>query len=102
MPLTMAFSATNGGATKRWCANGATGWTLTMQGQARSGLLEMRQGLIGCTDLGLRVFEPYLKAAIADAHHDVGEALVGLALLDEAILFAEETKVRFWDAELLR
>ena len=53
-------------------------------------------------DLGLRVFEPYLKASIAEAHHDVGEAQVGLALLDEAICFADETKVRFWDAELLR
>jgi predicted ATPase len=75
---------------------------LTNQGQARSGLSELRRGLAGCTDLGLRVFEPYLKALLAEAHLAAGEAPVGLAVLDEATRFANETEVRFWDAELLR
>jgi adenylate cyclase len=78
------------------------GWLLASQGQAKEGLLELRRGLDGCVDLGVRLWEPYHKALLAEAHLDAGEASVGLEVLEEAMRFADDSGVRFWDADLLR
>jgi hypothetical protein len=37
----------------------ARGWLLATDGQAKEGLLELRGGLDGCVDLGVRALEPY-------------------------------------------
>jgi class 3 adenylate cyclase/predicted ATPase len=80
----------------------ARGWVLATERQANSGLSQLRRGLAGCIDLGMRGLEPYHKALLAEAHREAGEASAGLKLVEEAIRFAEESGVRFWDVELLR
>jgi predicted ATPase len=52
-------------------------------------------------DLGLREFEPYFKALLVEAHHAAGEAVVGLKVVEDAMRFAKESEVCFWDAGLL-
>ena len=80
----------------------AGGWVLANQGQAKSSLLELRQGLDAYTDLGFHEFEPYFQTLLAKAHLNAGEAAIGLEVLEDAMRFAEESGVRFWSAELLR
>jgi predicted ATPase len=48
------------------------------------------------------LFEPYHKALLAEAHFAAGEASVGLEVLEDALRFANDSGVRYWDAELLR
>ena len=79
----------------------ACGWLLTNQGQAKGGLSELSRGLDACMDLGLREFEPYFKALLVEAHLAAGEAVVGLKVLQDAMRFAKESGVCFWDAGLL-
>jgi class 3 adenylate cyclase/predicted ATPase len=80
----------------------ARGWLLANQGHVKEGLLELRRGSAGCIDLGMLTLEPYHKALLAEAHLEAGETSVGLELLEEAMRFADDSGVRYWDAELLR
>jgi adenylate cyclase len=80
----------------------ARGWVLADEAQTKAGLSELRRGLAGCVDLGVRVREPYHKALLAEAHLDAGEASAGLVVLEEAMRFAGDSGLRYWDAELLR
>jgi hypothetical protein len=50
----------------------------------------------------VRRWEPYHKALLAEAYLDADEALVGLEVLEDAMRFADDSGLRFWDAELLR
>jgi predicted ATPase len=75
---------------------------LTTEGQAQEGMSELRRGLAACVDLGVRVYEPYHKALLAEAYLDRGEASVGLEVLEDAMRFADDSGVCSWDAELLR
>ncbi|HEX7966802.1 MAG TPA: hypothetical protein VF502_01180, partial [Stellaceae bacterium] len=77
-------------------------WVLANQGRAQSSLAELRRGLDRCLNLGMRVLEPYYKALLSESHLSAGEVPAGLELLEEARRFAEESGVRFWDAQLLR
>jgi predicted ATPase len=83
-------------------ATAARGWVLANQGNAKGSLSDLRRALDGCMDLGVHLHDPYYKALLADSYLGVGEAPLGLAVLDEATRFANESGVRFWDAELLR
>jgi predicted ATPase len=78
------------------------GWLLANQGQATSSLSELRQGLDGCINLGMRLFEPYHKALLAKTQLAAGEAAVGFALVEDAMRFTAESGLRYWEAELLR
>ncbi len=80
----------------------ARGWVLMNQGQAQRSLSEFRQGLDRWIDLGLREFEPYFQALLAAAYLTAGEEAMGIEVLEDALRFAEESGVRFWDAELHR
>jgi predicted ATPase len=80
----------------------ARGWMLATEGQAASALSELHRGAAGCLDLGERLYEPYHKALLAEAHLEAGEASEGLEVLEEAMRFAGDSGVRYWDAELLR
>src|SRR5262249_47476315 len=77
------------------------GWLLVKQGQVRSGLSELRSGSADCVTLGVRVYEPYHKSLLAEAHLDAGEASVGLEMLEDTMRFAKDSGLRYWDAELL-
>jgi predicted ATPase len=80
----------------------ARGWVQMNQGQARQSVTQLRRALDSCTDLGMREFEPYLKAALAEALVAAGETATGLEVLEDAMLLAQESGVGFWNAELLR
>jgi predicted ATPase/class 3 adenylate cyclase len=80
----------------------ARGWVLARQGHAHSGLPDLQRGLDGCTELGMRLFEPYHKALIAEAYLEVGDAPLGLQVVEEAMRFAEASGLGYWDAELMR
>jgi predicted ATPase len=57
--------------------------------------------LAGCIDLGVRMFEPYHKALLAEAHLEGGEPSVGLEVLEDVMRFADTSGVHYWNAELL-
>ena len=72
------------------------------QGQVKGSVSELRRALYACIELGMREFEPYFKAVLAEAYLGVGDAPRGLEVVEGAIRFAEEAGVCFWNAELLR
>jgi class 3 adenylate cyclase/predicted ATPase len=80
----------------------ARGLVLTTEGQAQEGMSELRRGLAACVDLGVRVYEPYHKSLLAEAHLDAGESSVGLEVLEDTMRFASDSGMHYWDAELLR
>ena len=55
-----------------------------------------------CLGLGLRIYQPYHQAVLAEAHLQAGEAQIGLDVVEEALRFVTESGVRFWEAELRR
>jgi predicted ATPase len=80
----------------------ARGWAMANQDQAKAGLAELRRGIDACAVLGLRIFQPYHHAVLAEAHLRAGETQMGLAVLEEAMRFVTESGVVFWEAELRR
>jgi predicted ATPase len=80
----------------------AHGWVLANEGQVTGSISELRRGLDGCLGLGMRLFEPYHKALLAEACFAAGDGTTALRLVEDAMRFADESGVRFWDAELLR
>jgi predicted ATPase len=80
----------------------ARGWVLLNQGQAKGSISELRRALDACMELGMREFEPYFKAVLAEAYLGAGDAPTGLEVVEGAIRFAEEAGVCFWNTELLR
>jgi predicted ATPase len=80
----------------------ARGWAMANQDQVRAGLAEMRRGMDACVALGMRLFQPYQQALLAEAYLHAGEAQIGLDVVEEAMRFVTESGVRFWDAELRR
>jgi class 3 adenylate cyclase/predicted ATPase len=78
------------------------GWVLAIQGQPRSGVLELRRGLEACVSSGMHLFEPYQRALLAEALMGAGESEAGLDVLEKAMRFVSESGLRFWDAELRR
>jgi predicted ATPase len=80
----------------------AGGWVLMNQGQVKGSVSELRRALDACIELGMREFEPYFKAVLAEAYLGVGDAPRGLEVVEGAIRIAEEAGVCFWNAELLR
>jgi len=83
-------------------ATAARGWILANQGQAKDSLSILRQGLDGCIHLGMRLFEPYHRAVLAEAYLEAGEAAFGLEVVEEAMSFTDESGLYFWHADLLR
>jgi adenylate cyclase len=80
----------------------ARGWAMANQDQAKAGLMELRRGMDACLGLGMRIFQPYQQAVLAEAHLRAGETQMGLGVLEEAMRFVTESGVRFWEAELRR
>jgi predicted ATPase/DNA-binding winged helix-turn-helix (wHTH) protein len=70
-----------------WQAGGAIlrGWSLTMQGQAATGLSLMHQGLDAYHTTGAVLGRPYFLALLADAYGATGQITAGLEILAEAL-----------------
>jgi predicted ATPase len=62
----------------------ARGWAIANQGQAKTGLAELRRGMDACVALGMRLYQPYHQGVLAQAHLQVGDTQIALELLEEA------------------
>jgi predicted ATPase len=72
------------------------------QGQREGGVAQIHQGLAALRATGAEVWLPFFLAALAEAYGKMGQAEEGLTTLAEALLVAEKTRERFWEAELYR
>jgi predicted ATPase len=97
-----SLAAEHGLALFEATAIAAHGWVLANEGQVRDSLTELRRGLDGCIGLGMRLFEPYHKALLAEACLAAGDGTAALGLVEDAMRLADAGGLRYWDAELLR
>jgi len=97
-----SLAAEHGLALFEATAIAAHGWVLASEGQVTGSLSELLRGMDGCIGLGMHLFEPYHKALLAEAWLAAGDGTAALGLVEDAMRFAEESGVHFWDSELLR
>jgi TOMM system kinase/cyclase fusion protein len=93
-------------------ANGTIfrGWALAQQsaepgigqGLREEGMAQIQQGLAAWRATGSETFRPYGLALLAEASAQAGQREAGLSLLAEALVVANDTGERRWDAELYR
>jgi predicted ATPase len=77
------------------------GWGLAAQGQAETGMAQMRHGLaINPTGTGLG--RPPVLTQLAEVSWQTGQPEEGLRLLAEALAVLDTTGERWWEAELHR
>src|SRR5262245_17876231 len=60
----------------------ARGWAMANQDQAKAGLAELRRGMDGCVGLGMRLFQPYHQAVLAEEHLRAGETQMGFDVVE--------------------
>jgi predicted ATPase len=77
------------------------GWALAEQGRDE-GTSQMRQGLDAFSAIGAKLGEPYFLARLAEAYEKGGQADEGLNLLADVLATVDNTKERFYEAELYR
>jgi predicted ATPase len=87
-----------------WMAGGAMlrGWALAQQGQAKEGIEQLHQGLMGRRAMGAEIFRPYWLALLAEVHGTMGQPETGLAVLAEALTLVDTTGERWYEPELYR
>jgi predicted ATPase len=87
-----------------WQAGGAIlrGWSLTMQGQAATGLSLMHQGLDAYYATGAVLGRPYFLALLADAYGATGQIAAGLEVLAEALDVGDHSREHGFVPELYR
>jgi adenylate cyclase len=87
-----------------WQAAGAIlrGWSLTMQGQAATGLTLMHQGLDAYHSTGAVLARPYFLALLAEAYGAAGQVATGLERLAEALEVAHTNSEHGFLPELYR
>jgi predicted ATPase len=87
-----------------WEAGGAIlrGWSLTMQGQAATGLSLMHQGLDAYCTTGAVLGRPYFLALLADAYGATGQITAGLEILAEALDVGDNGREHGFAPELYR
>jgi predicted ATPase len=78
------------------------GWALAMQGDAATGVVQIRQGLAVHHDLGIKLGQPYSLALLAEAYGQTGQPEAGLQVLAEALTLVAAREERGWEAELYR
>jgi predicted ATPase/DNA-binding winged helix-turn-helix (wHTH) protein len=78
------------------------GWALAMQGDAAAGVQQLHQGLAAHRNLESPLIRPYRLSLLAEAYGQLGQAEMGLQVLDEALTLAAATEERWWEAELHR
>ena len=75
---------------------------MTNQDQAKAGLAELRRGMDACLGLGMRVYQLYQQAVLAEAHLQCRGDRSDLMARGSDALATGESGVRFWEAELRR
>lgn len=78
------------------------GWALAAQGQGDEGVTLMRQGVTDGLATGTRVAPPSLLPVLAEVSSKLGQIDAGLPMVTEALELAEQTGVRWYEAETYR
>ena len=78
------------------------GWATSAEGEPRGGLAEMRRGVDLLREQNVLQFDGLVKIALAEAEARAGDSDRAVALVDEALLTAERTGYRAFEAELHR
>ncbi|SDJ85014.1 adenylate/guanylate cyclase [Bradyrhizobium sp. Rc2d] len=78
------------------------GWALTESGELETGLAQLRQGLPAWRATGANVYEPHFLGLQAEALGRSGAVEEGLGLIAKALDRVEETRERWFEAELHR
>ena len=78
------------------------GWALTEQGQVEEGTEEMYQGLAAARATGSVWGRPYFLGILAEIYGKAGRTEEGLSTLAEALVAAESSDDRYYEAELYR
>ncbi len=77
------------------------GWALTVQGQGKDGIVQMREGLSALAG-GIESASPYSVTLVAEGYGKEGRSEQGLSLLTKALAATKKGGQRCWDAELHR
>jgi predicted ATPase/class 3 adenylate cyclase len=88
----------------QWLAYGTLlhGWALAAQGQADSGITQIRQGLAAWRTMRAEGRLPHFLALLAEAYWKVEQPEAGLHEVAEALAVVDKTEERYWEAELYR
>jgi len=78
------------------------GWALAEQGKQAEGISQMRQGLAAHRATGSSLDRPYYLVMLADAYGKTEQVAEGLTVLAEALAAVDNTRERFYEAELYR
>src|SRR5262249_34357246 len=78
------------------------GWALAMQGDAATGVAHVQQGLGAVQSTGQKLYHPYYLALLAEAYGQAGQPAAGLTCLAGAVMLAEATEERWWEANVHR
>jgi adenylate cyclase len=78
------------------------GWALAKQGQAKEGIIKIRQALDPGHFFGGIFLRPYHLALLAEAQSQAGRFGEGLNTLTEALTISEKSEEHWYDAELYR
>jgi len=88
----------------QFLAEGAVsqGWTLAEQGQAKEGVIQIRQGLTALRTTGIEVIRPHFLALLAEVYGKVGQVEEGLRVLAQALALTDKIGMRVHEAEVYR
>lgn len=78
------------------------GWALAELGNLAEGMSLMRQGVADAVKTGARIGMPHMLAMLAEAHGKIGQPQEGLTLIAEALVTANDSGERHFEAELYR
>nr|WP_315595755.1 adenylate/guanylate cyclase domain-containing protein [uncultured Cupriavidus sp.] len=78
------------------------GWEIAIQGHSQEGIAQIHRGLADYAATGASLGRPNLLAMLAEACGNAGQPEAGLALLPEALAFAEDTGERIEESALHR
>jgi predicted ATPase len=98
----MALAREQGFASFSARATMILGWVLAEQGQGTAGIAQICQGVAALQATRQENEWPYYLALLAEAYGNVGRAEEGLSTVAEALAVADDTGVRFYEAELYR
>ena len=77
-------------------------WSLAQSGEIDAAIVHLREGVAASHRLRTRQALSHLLATLAEIELERGCAKEGLAAIEEALAFVEETGERFWKAEIHR
>ena len=80
----------------------AVGWVLAQSGEIGASIAQFQEGIAASRHLRTLQASSHLLATLAETELERGCAKEGLAAIEEALAFVEETGERFWKAEIHR